>query len=71
MILLRQYKYNAKSKKLKSEAFVRALCAVHGYSIVNHNHDNDGVDFGIRCKDKPCEESIIRSPEVEVQLKWV
>ena len=52
-----------------SEAFVRALCAVHGYSIVNHNHDNDGVDFGIRCKDKPCEESIIRSPEVEVQLK--
>lgn len=30
-----------------SEAFVRALCAVHGYSIVNHNHDNDGVDFGI------------------------
>lgn len=54
-----------------SEAFVRALCAVHGYSIVNHNHDNDGLGFGIRCKDKPCEEGIIRSPEVEVQLKWV
>lgn len=75
MILLRQYKNNAKSKNLKiedmSEAFVRALCAVHGYSIVNHNHDNDGVGFGIRCKDKPCEEGIIRSPEVEVQLKWV
>ena len=63
MILLRQYKNNAKSKNLKmedmSEAFVRALCAVHGYSIVNHNHDNDGVGFGIRCKDKPCEEGIL------------
>lgn len=62
---------NQKSLKMEdmSEAFVRALCAVHGYSIVKCNHDNDGVDIGIRCKDKPCEESIILSPEIEVQLK--
>ena len=42
-----------------SEAFVRALCAVHRYSIVNHNHDNDGGDFDIRCKDKLCEEVLL------------
>lgn len=62
---------NQKSLRMEdmSEAFVRALCAVHGYSIVKCNHDNDGVDLGIRCKRKPCEESVILSPEIEVQLK--
>ena len=33
-----------------SEAFVKTLCTVHGHSIVNHNNDNNGGDFGIRCK---------------------
>ena len=62
---------NQKSLKMEdmSEAFVRALCAVHGYSIVKCEHDNDGVDIGIRCKGKPCDESDILSPEIEVQLK--
>lgn len=73
MILCVYVKTMPNQKPLKmedmSEAFVRALCAVHGYSIVKCEHDNDGVDIGIRCKGKPCAESEILSPEIEVQLK--
>lgn len=52
-----------------SEAYLRALCAANGYSIVKVEHDNDGLDIAVRCKGKAAGDSILVSTEVEIQLK--
>lgn len=52
-----------------SEAYLRALCAYNGYSIVKVEHDNDGLDIGVRCKGKADPSSSLCSSEFEVQLK--
>ena len=52
-----------------SVAYVRALCAVNGYSIGGINHDNDGYDITIHCSGCPDENSIKHSPSIHVQLK--
>lgn len=52
-----------------SEAYLRALCAANGYSIVKVEHDNDGLDIAVRCKGKAADDSILVSTEVEIQLK--
>lgn len=51
------------------ESYVRALCAVNGYSVMKENHDNDGVDITIKCKDKPDPTCARSSPKLDVQLK--
>lgn len=62
---------NSKSIMMEdmSVAFIRALCAVNGYSISVSNHDNDGWDICVDCKGKPAADSIWKSPSVQVQLK--
>ncbi len=52
-----------------SEAYVRALCAVNGYTVNRVNPDNDGYDITISCPQKPASDSIIFSPTMHVQLK--
>lgn len=52
-----------------SEAYLRALCAYNGYSIVKVEHDNDGLDIGVRCRGRADPLSILTSTEFEVQLK--
>lgn len=52
-----------------SEAYVRALCAANGYLVSRDNHDNDGYDITIRCKEKVSSDSVIHSPSLDVQLK--
>lgn len=52
-----------------SEAFLRALCAYNGYSIVKVEHDNDGLDIGVRCAGPADASSVLVSTEVEIQLK--
>lgn len=62
---------NAESIRMEdvSEAYVRALCAVNGYSITKSNHDNDGYDIVIECKGQVASDSLRYSPMVQVQLK--
>lgn len=52
-----------------SEAYLRALCAANGYSIAKVEHDNDGLDIAVRCKENAADDSILVSTEVEIQLK--
>lgn len=52
-----------------SEAYLRALCAVNGYSVDTSNHDNDGVDITICCKGKPEDTCKHSSPKLDIQLK--
>lgn len=52
-----------------SIAFVRALCAANGYSISSCEHDNDGFDMEINCKDKAAPDSHIVSCSFQAQLK--
>jgi len=52
-----------------SEAYLRALCAANGFSIDRSNHDNDGYDVEISCKDRLTPDSLLRSPKLDVQLK--
>lgn len=51
------------------ESYVRALCAVNGYSITKEIPDNDGVDVTIKCKERPDSICARRSPKLDVQLK--
>lgn len=62
---------NQKSLRMEdmSEAFLRALCAANGYSISITNHDNDGLDISVKCKDKVADDSLILSPTIDIQLK--
>lgn len=61
------------TQQLKMEdmsiAYIRALCAVNGYSVGNVEHDNDGYDITINCKGEPCADCIRQSPFIRVQLK--
>lgn len=52
-----------------SEAYVRAVAAQVGYKVERKSRDNDGVDVSIECKGKPCAESILASPKLDIQLK--
>lgn len=62
---------NAESIRMEdvSEAYVRALCAVNGYSITKSNHDNDGYDIEVECKGQVASDSLRYSPMVQMQLK--
>ena len=52
-----------------SIAYLTALCAANGYTLMKEEHDNDGVDRTIKCKGKPDETCIRKSPKLDVQLK--
>lgn len=52
-----------------SEAYLRALCAANGFTIDKREHDNDGVDIGLVCKDKVAADSVLVSTELKIQLK--
>lgn len=52
-----------------SVAYLTALCAANGYTLMKEDHDNDGVDRTIKCKDKPMETCLRKSPKLDVQLK--
>lgn len=52
-----------------SVAYVRALCAVNGYSIGRVEHDNDGYDITINCSGCPADKCKKHSPSIQVQLK--
>lgn len=52
-----------------SETYLRALCAANGYSVEKSNHDNDGIDIGLECKDKVSDDSTKSSTELKIQLK--
>ena len=52
-----------------SEAYLRALCAANGFSIDRSNHDNDGYDVAISCKGLLTNDSVRRSPKLDIQLK--
>ena len=52
-----------------SEAYLRALCAANGYTIYKREHDNDGVDIGLVCKDKVADDSNLVSTVLDIQLK--
>lgn len=52
-----------------SVAYVRALCAVNGYSIGSVEHDNDGYDITINCSGCPTDNCKKHSPSIQVQLK--
>ena len=52
-----------------SVAYVRALCAVNGYSIGRVDHDNDGYDITIHCSGCPEDNCKRHSPTIQVQLK--
>ncbi|MCR5497130.1 MAG: DUF4365 domain-containing protein [Paludibacteraceae bacterium] len=52
-----------------SVAYLTALCAANGYTLMHEEHDNDGVDKTIKCKDKPAENCLMKSPKLDVQLK--
>lgn len=62
---------NGQSLKMEdmSEAYVRALCAVNGFSVTKANHDNDGVDITIHCKGDVVPDSKWHSPSLDIQLK--
>ena len=62
---------NAESIRMEdvSEAYVRALCAVNGYSLTKSNHDNDGYDIEVECKGQVASDSLRYSPMVQMQLK--
>lgn len=61
------------TKQLRMEdmsvAYVRALCAVNGYSIGRVEHDNDGYDITIQCSGCPTADCKKHSPSIQVQLK--
>lgn len=52
-----------------SVAYLTALCAANGYNIYTSNHDNEGVDRTISCKDFPAEGCLIKSARIDIQLK--
>lgn len=53
-----------------SEAFLKALCAVNGYTMTKPTDDNDGVDQEIKCKGWPTDDhTTYQSPRFDVQLK--
>ena len=52
-----------------SVAYLTALCAANGYTLMTEEHDNDGVDRTIKCKGKPDETCLRKSPKLDVQLK--
>lgn len=52
-----------------SVAYLTALCAANGYTLMKEDHDNDGVDRTIKCKGKPEETCVRTSPKLDVQLK--
>ncbi len=52
-----------------SEAYVRAVAAQAGYTVERKARDNDGVDVSVECKGKPCAESLLASPKLDIQLK--
>lgn len=52
-----------------SVAYLTALCAANGYTLMQEEHDNDGVDRTIKCKGKPDEACIRKSPKLDIQLK--
>lgn len=63
---------NSKDLRMEhmSEAFLKALCAVNGYTMTKPSDDNDGVDQIISCKDWPTDDhTTMHSPKFEVQLK--
>ena len=44
-----------------SIAYLTALCAANGYTLMKEEHDNDGVDRTIKCKGKPDEACVRKS----------
>ncbi len=52
-----------------SEAYLRALCAINGFSVSRPNHDNDGYDVQIECSGTINPSGIVASPRLEVKLK--
>lgn len=52
-----------------SVAYLTALCAANGYTIMKEDHDNDGVDRTIKCKGKPDDTCLRTSPKLDIQLK--
>lgn len=52
-----------------SIAYLTAISAINGYSVVKEGRDNDGVDIKIKCKGKPDPNCKFRSATIDVQLK--
>lgn len=52
-----------------SMSYLMALLAKNGYSLLNWNHDTDGVDATVSCKGLPAEGCLLVSPKLDIQLK--
>ena len=52
-----------------SVAYLTALCANNGFTLMKEEHDNDGVDRTVKCTGKPSIDCKRKSPKLDVQLK--
>nr|WP_295872049.1 DUF4365 domain-containing protein [uncultured Chitinophaga sp.] len=57
------------AKEQLSIAYVKAIAAVNNFSCDITGTDMDSIDVTIRCNGNLAANSIIRSPEIQIQLK--